>query len=87
MGRLEDAADHAGRLCRGGRVRFYVALVMLGVLTVAFAAVAVVNGRAGVADGDEAVVTGLIGAVACPAIAAWGVHRFSRGQPPAGHDQ
>ena len=77
MGRIQQAADYAARQYGGGRVRFYVALVGLGVLAVSFAVVAVVYARADVPDADEAVAAGLVGAVACPAVAVWGVHRFS----------
>ena len=81
MGRLEEAANAAGRRYRWGRMRFYLALVMLGVITVAFALVAAVYAQVDVADADEAVAAGLIGAVACPAIAVWGVHRLSGASP------
>ena len=81
MGRIVEAANYAARRYPGGRVRFYVGLVMLAVLGVAFAVVAVVYAQADVADADEAVAAGIAGAVACPAIAVWGVHRFSGASP------
>lgn len=55
MGRLEEAAKCAARQYRWGRVRFYVALVGLGVVSLAFAAVAVAYVRADAPDADQAV--------------------------------
>ncbi len=58
-------------------MRFYAALVGLGVVSVAFAVVAGVYASADAPDADQAVAAGLIGAVTVPAVAVWGVYRFS----------
>lgn len=77
MGRIEEATNYAAHQYRWGRVRFYVALVGLGVVSGAFAVVAVVYAWADAPDADQAVAAGLVGAAIFPAVAVWGVYRFS----------
>ena len=77
MGRIKEGANYAARQYRWGRVRFYLALVGLGVVSVSFAVVAVVYAWADAPDADQAVAAGLAGAIACPAVAVWGVYTFS----------
>ncbi len=77
MGRIEEAAKHAARQYRWGRVRFYIALVGLGVVSVASAVVAVAYAWADAPDADQAVAAGLVGTVTIPAVGVWGVYRFS----------
>jgi hypothetical protein len=78
VGRLGDVAADAAEQYRGGPTRFYLALVLLALLTLTFIAVAVVYGIAGEPDSDQAVAGGVVGAVVCPALAVWGVHKFRR---------
>jgi hypothetical protein len=79
VSRLDEAAAYAESQNAHGRVRFYIALVGLAVLTLAFATVAVVSILADdLPEADQGVAGGLAGAVVCPLLALWMVRTFSR---------
>lgn len=79
MSRLDEAAAYAESQNAHGRVRFYIALVMLALLTVAFATVTVVSILADdLREADQGVAGGLAETVVCPFLALWMIRTFSR---------
>lgn len=79
MSRLHEAAAYAESQTAHGRVRFYIALVMLAVLTLACATVAVVSILADdLPEADQRVAVGLAGTVVSALLALWMVRTFSK---------
>jgi drug/metabolite transporter (DMT)-like permease len=79
VSRLHEAAAYAESQTAHGRVRFYIGLVMLAVLSLACAMVAVASILAeDLPEADQTVAVGLAGAVVSALLALWMVRIFSK---------
>lgn len=79
MSGLHEAAGYAEAQTAHGRVRFYIALVMLAVLSLACVTVAVASILAeDPPEADQTVAVGLAGAVISALLALWMVRTFSK---------
>jgi ABC-type glycerol-3-phosphate transport system permease component len=87
VSRLHEAAAYAESQTAHGRVRFYIALVMLTVLTLACATVAVVSILADdLPEADQRVAVGLAGTVVSASLALWMVRTFSKRHKDVQHE-